>query len=173
MSCEAVSLRPRSGAPAAPPAPARGCAWHVSALMSNPSSSKLKYGCASATCRLRGRCGVCCPGGFPCMGFKWPQAVRIIIFFLLPRASHEALGRQNTHILVCVLHRQVNYSCYSLPHGGFFPQVLPGGFLPIMINTAFIRGGWLGRICAVLPRNMFLCPITICDPCSTWGCVCA
>ena len=40
-------------------------------------------------------------------------------------------------------------------------------------QKASVRGGWLGHRGAVLPRNLLMCPIQRCDPCSAWGNLCA
>ena len=48
-----------------------------------------------------------------------------------------------------------------------FPPGPGWGFSPLTINTASVRGGWFGRRCAVLPRNLLIRLILCCDQCST------
>ena len=45
-----------------------------------------------------------------------------------------------------------------LSYGVFLPQVLPVGFLSVMINSARVRGGWLGRIYEMLPTTGYCVP---------------
>ena len=54
-----------------------------------------------------------------------------------------------------------------------FPPGSAWGFSPLTISTAVVRGGRLGRRCAVVPRNLLICLIHCCIQSSTWGYLCA